>query len=115
VQDQPVVRVQPERLRNDLFQFELDFEYILARGEAGSVAHPEDVRVHGEGFPVESRVENDVRRLPPDTRQLFQLLAPAGDLTVMIAYERFRQSDDVLGFGVEQADRLDRIAHPLFA
>ena len=33
----------------------------------------------------------------------------------MIAYERFRQSDDVFRLGVEQADRLDRIAHPLFA
>jgi len=115
VQDQPVVRVQPEGLRNDLFQLELDFEHILARGEAGSVGHPEDVRIHGEGFLMESRVENDVRRLPPDTRQLFQLLARAGDLTVMVAYERFRQSDDVFRLGVEQADRLDGIAHPLFA
>ena len=33
----------------------------------------------------------------------------------MIADQRFRQGDDVLRLGVEQADRLDRVAQPLLA
>ena len=66
MQDQPVVRVQPEGLRNDLLQLELDLKHVLARGETGAIADAEDVRVDGEGFSVESSVENDVGRLPPD-------------------------------------------------
>jgi hypothetical protein len=56
VQDQPVVRVQAEELRNDLLQLELDPKRILAWRQAGAVAHSEDVRVDGEGFLVEGGV-----------------------------------------------------------
>ena len=51
-----MVRVQAEELRNDLLQLELDPKRILAWRKAGAVAHPEDVRVDGEGFLVEGGV-----------------------------------------------------------
>jgi hypothetical protein len=115
VQDQPVVRIQPEGLRNNPIKLELDAKRVLAGGKAGAVAHPEDVRVDGEGLLVEGGVENDVGRLPPDSRQLLQLFACARHLAAMVADERFGQGDDVLGLGVEQADGLDGVADPILA
>jgi len=110
-----VVRIQPEGLRNDLLQLELDAKRVLAGSKAGAVAHPEDVRVDGECLLVEGGVENDVGRLPPHSRQLLQLFARARDPAAMAADERFRQGDDVLGLGVEQADGLDGVADPVLA
>jgi hypothetical protein len=115
VQDQPVVRIQPEGLRHDLLQLVLDLENVLARSEAGAVAHPEDVRVDRKGFLIEGGVENDVCRLPSHAGQLLELLARARDLAAVIADERFRQGDYVLRLGVEKADGLDGIAESLFA
>jgi hypothetical protein len=68
VQDQPVVRVAPERLRHDLFQLRFDIIDGLAGREAGAVANPEDVRVDRERFLTEGGVEHDVGGLPPDAR-----------------------------------------------
>ena len=72
-----MVRVQPERLGNDLFQLQLDLKHVLARREAGPVAHAEDVRVDCERLLAECGVENDVGGLAPDSWQLLQLLAGA--------------------------------------
>jgi hypothetical protein len=47
VQDQPVVRVAAEGLGHDLVEPGFDLIGCLARGEAGAVAHTEDVRVDG--------------------------------------------------------------------
>jgi hypothetical protein len=110
-----VVRVQPEGLRHDLFKLQLDLKHILAGRQAGTVADAENVRVDREGLLMKCGVENHVRRLPPDAGQLLELLAGSGDSAPMIADERFRQSDDVLRLGVEQADRLDRVANAFLA
>jgi len=115
VQDQPVVRIQPEGLGHHLLQLELDLKRVLPGSKAGAVAHPEDVRVDGEGLLVESGVENDVGRLPPDPRQLLEIFARARDLAAMVADESFGQGDDVLRLGVEQANGLDGVADPILA
>ena len=110
-----MVRVQPEGLRHDLLQLQLDLKHVLAGREPGAVADAEDVRVDREGLLMECGVEDDVRRLSTDAGKLLQLLTRAGNLAPMIADQRFRQSDDVLRLGVEQPDRLDRVANALFA
>ena len=108
-----MVRVQPEGLRNDFLKLELDPKRVLSGSKAGAVAHPEDVRVDGEGLLIEGGVQNDVGRFPPDSRQLLQLFARAWDLAAMIADERFGQGDDILGLCVEEADSLDGVANPI--
>ena len=110
-----MVRVQPKGLGNYLFQLELNLEDVLARREAGPVAHAEDVRVDREGFLAECGVENHVCRLASDSGQLFQLLAGARHLAPMVADQVFRKRNHVLRLGVEQTDRLDRSPQPLLA
>ena len=108
------MRVQPEGLRHDLLQLQLDLEHVLARRESGPVADAEDVRVDRERLLVEGGVEHHVSRFPADSRKLLKLLASAGDLAVVIAHESFGQSDDVLRLSVEQADRLDGVPDAFF-
>ena len=107
------MRVAAKGLRHNFLELQFDLERILARGEAGAVAHTKDVRVDREGFLTESGVEHDVRRLPSDTRQLLELFAGSRNLAGMIADQGFGQGDDVLRLGVEKADGLDRVAQPL--
>ena len=109
------MRIQSERLRDGLFQLELDLERVLARREPGSVADPKDVRVDRERLFVEGGVEDDIGGLAADAGQFLQLFASAGNLAAMIADQCLRQSDDVFRLRVEQPDRLDCIAEPFLA
>jgi hypothetical protein len=115
MQDQPVVRVAPKGLRHDPFELGFDFIDVLARGEAGPVANPEDVRVDRERLLAERRVENDVGGLAADSRQGLQLFAGARNLAAVFIDQRLAERDDVLGLGVEQADGLDCLTQPFFA
>jgi hypothetical protein len=115
MQDQPVVGVQPEGLGHGLIKLELDLQHVLARREARSVADSENVRVDREGLFAESGVEDDIGRLASDAGQFFQFLAGARYLAAMLADQRFRQSDDVLGLRIEQSDGLDGVSQPLLA
>ena len=49
MQDQPVVGIAQELLRYQPQQPLFHFQYILARGNAGTVGDPEDMRVYGHG------------------------------------------------------------------
>jgi len=60
------MRVESEGLGDDLLEFELNLEHVLARRETGAIADSEDVRVDREGLFVESCVEDDVGGLPAD-------------------------------------------------
>ena len=64
-----MVSIQPEWLRDGLFQLELDLERVLARREPGSVADPEDVRVHRERLFMEGGIQDDIGGLAADARQ----------------------------------------------
>jgi hypothetical protein len=68
VQDQPVVRVAAEGLRDDLVELRLDLVDIFARREAGAVADAVHMRVDRERLFAERRVEHDVRGLAADAR-----------------------------------------------
>ena len=110
-----MVRVAPERLRHDLLQFRFDVIDGLARRQPRPVAHPVDVGVDGEGLFAERRVEYDVCRLAADAWKLLQLFARARHLPAMMVDQRLAEQDDVFCLGVEQADRLDRVAQLVFA
>jgi hypothetical protein len=69
VQNQPVVRVAAEGLRDDLLKLGLNLVDILAGRESGAVADAEDVGVDREGFLAERGVEDDVGGLAADARK----------------------------------------------
>jgi hypothetical protein len=69
VQDQPVVRVTPERLGDDLVQLRFHLVRRLPWSEPGTVADAEDMGVDGERLFVERSVEHYVRGLTADARQ----------------------------------------------
>jgi len=105
--------VAAERLGHGPLEFQFDGQWVLARREAGAVADPEHVGIDGERLLAPSGVEDDIGGLAPDPGQRLQGSAVARDFPAMIADQRLRQRDDVPGLGVEQADRLDRLAQRL--
>ena len=110
-----MVRVTAKGLGDDLLKFRFDFVDRLAGRKAGAVADPKDVGVNREGLLAKGRVENDVRGLAADPGQRLQLLARARHFAAMPVDQPLAECDDVPRLGVEQADRLDRVAQRAFA
>ena len=110
-----MVGIPAEGLGNDFFQPGFDLVDVVARRQAGSVAHPKDVGVDCKGFLAECRVEDNVCGLAPDARQFLQLITRARDVPSVIADQGFGERNDVLGLSVEQADRLDLFAKRILA
>jgi hypothetical protein len=105
-----MMRVAAERLRDNLFELGFDHVDCFARSQAGAVADAEDVRIDRKRLLAERGVEDDVRSLAADARQRLQFLASAWDFAAVVINQRLAQGDDILRLGVEQADRLDRVA-----
>ena len=83
--------------------------------QPGAVGDPKDMGVDGDGRLAERLVHHHVGGLAPDPGQLEQGVALARHLPAVIADQRLAQGHDILGLGVEQADRLDVLAHPIDA
>jgi hypothetical protein len=115
VQDQPVVGIAAEWLGNDLFKLGFDLFGSLARRKPGPVADAEYVGVDCKRFLTKGGVEHDVCRLAADAGQGLELLAGAGHFAAKLIDQRLAQRDDILGLGVEQADRLDCLPQPVLA
>jgi hypothetical protein len=107
-----MVCVPSERLRHDLLELRLHVVDALARRQARPVADAVDMRVDREGLLAEGGVEDHVGGLAADARQCLKLLASPWNVAAMMIDQRLAERDDVPGLGVEQADRLDRIAQP---
>ena len=110
-----MMRVAPERLRDDLLELRLNFIDGLAGREAGPIGYAEDMRVDCESLLAERGVEDHVRGLAADARKRLQLLTSPRNLGIVIVNQRLAKRDDVLCLGIEQADRLDRVAKRFFA
>ena len=110
-----MVSVAAKGLRDDLFEPGLDLIDRLAGGKAGPIADSKDVRVDGERLFAKGGVEDDVRGLSAHSGEPLELFASARYLAGMPLDKGMAQSDDIPGLGVEQADRLDRLAKPLLA
>ena len=83
MQNQPVMRIAAEGLRDDLLQLGFDDLDRLAGREAGPVAHAEDVGVDGEGLLAERGVEHDIGGLAAHAGQFLKLFSGAWDFTVV--------------------------------
>ena len=93
--------------RNDTLEPGLDLERIAARGDAGPVAHAEDVGVDGNGGLAEGDVEDDIGGLPSHSGKRFQRLARARHLAAMLGDEFPRERDDVSRLAAVEADGAD--------
>jgi hypothetical protein len=109
------MRIAAEGLGNDPFELRFDLVDSLAGRETGAVADSEYVGVDGEGFLAECGVEDDVGGLAADAGQFLQLVPRAGNLAAKPIDQGLAQRNDVLGLGVEQANRLDRFAQTILA
>jgi hypothetical protein len=114
MQDQPVVRVTAEWLRHNSFELGFNLVDILARREAGAIADAEHVRVDRERLFAKGGVEHHVGGFSPDAGKGLQFLPSPRNFAAVIADQLFGKSDDVLRLGIEQADRLDRVAKMFF-
>ena len=115
MQNKPVMGMALVFVRHDLIQLGLHFERRLSDREAGAIADAEDVRVDRNRGLAEGDIENDIRSLAAYSGQCLERFTTAWDLTAMLLDQLFRQSDDVLRLGAEEADRFDEFPHPLFA
>jgi hypothetical protein len=107
--------IAAERLGHDLLELGFDFIRRFARREAGTVTDSKNMRVDGERFFPERSVEHHIRRLAPHSGERLQLFARMRDLAVKSVDQRRAERNDVLRFGVEQADCLDRVAQRVLA
>ena len=109
------MRVAAKGLRNDLLQLRFDVIDRLPRCQAGAVADPEDVRVDRKCFLSECCIQDNIRGLSTDAGKRLELLARPRHLAAVVIDQRLAQRDDVLRLGVEQTDRLDRVAQLVLA
>ena len=110
-----MVSVAAKGLRDDPFELRFYLVDGPARRQAGPVAHTEDMCVDGKSFFAESCVEDNIGGLASDSGQCLKLFAGARNLAPVPFDQRLAQRDDVLGLGIEQADRLDCLAKPFLA
>lgn len=110
-----MVSIAAEWLRHDPVELCLDLIDIFSRRESRSVADTEDMRVDGERLLSKRRVENDVGRLAAYSRKFLELFPRPRNFTAVLVDQRLAECDDILRFGVEQSDGLDRFAQLFFA
>jgi hypothetical protein len=109
------MRVAAEGLGNDLLQLCLDLVDVLAWSKAGPIADAKDMRVDRERLLAECRVQNDIGSLAANAGQRLQRFPRARHLAAVLLDQCLAEQDDVLRLGVEQSDRLDRIAQRILA
>ena len=64
--------VAAEGLRHDLLKLSFDRVDVFTGRQAGAVANAKNVRVDGEGFLAEGRVEDDVGSLAADSGKFLE-------------------------------------------
>lgn len=106
--------IAPKWLGNDLLELGFDFVDRLSGCEAGTIADPKDMGVDGECFLAERSVENDIGGLSTDSWKFLKFAPGARNLALIFLDQHLAEENDVLGLGVEQSDRLDRLAQGVF-
>ncbi len=110
-----MMRIAPERLRNDPFELRFHFLDGFSRCKAAPVADAEDMGIDREGLLPKGRVEHDIGSLSANAGKLLQLFPSSRNLTAVMFDQCLAERNDILGLGVEQADRLDRFSKVLFS
>ena len=110
-----MVGVAAERLGDDFIELGLDLFGGLSGSKSDTVADPEDMRVDRKGLLTKGGIEHDISRLAAHSRQFLELLTRPWNFTAIFVDQCLAEQDDVPGLGVEQSDRLDRVAQLVFA
>jgi hypothetical protein len=71
MQDEPMVRVQLELVRDLFLQRQLDCQNVLSGGQIGPVADAKNVRVYRDRLFAEGHVQHDVGGLSSGAGQRF--------------------------------------------
>jgi len=69
MQNQPVVRIEQELLRNALEKFAFDYQGCFAQGQPGSIGNTKNMRIHGHRRLAECGVEDDIGCFTSNTWQ----------------------------------------------
>ena len=109
------MRVASERLGHDLLELRFDLVDCFSWSETRAIADPEDVSIDGEGLLAKCSVQDDVRGLAANAGERLELVSRPGNFAAVVVDQRLAEQDDVLRLGIEQADRLDRVAERFFA
>ena len=83
VQEEPMVRVLPIRRRSRREQAFFDLQRRLARRKPGAIGDPEYVGVDADRQLAKYDVQNNVRRLAPDSWECLEGRPVRGDLSSM--------------------------------
>lgn len=92
---------------NCLIQFFLDFQYVFADCQTGTVGDPEYMGVDGDGRQAESRVQNHIGGFTADSRQRLQGGSVLRHFAIVPSQQGFAELDDIGGLAIEQTDGLD--------
>jgi hypothetical protein len=108
VVDQEVRPERPVALRHDLYQVLLDLHRIGVIRQAQALREPRDVGVHDDAdVLVEGVAQDDVRGLPPHSRQAGQLLHRLRDFPAVFLQKAVGHASQALGFVAVEACGLD--------
>src|SRR6185437_14874046 len=94
VQDQPMMGVDEEPVRDDAHESLLDLARRFAGRDGEPVGDAEDVGVDGQRRLAEHRVEHHIGGLAANARQGLERLATARRLAAVPLHDRARQRDD---------------------
>ena len=109
-----MMRADTKRGRGVLIERLFDAKHRFPLGETSAVSDAEDVRINREGFGPERCVHNNIGGFTANTGQRLKCITVGGNLTTMIADQQFGEGNDILGLGVEKANRFDVAFQRLF-
>jgi len=98
--------VMHEFIRDKFQQFLLDFQYVLAGGNACPVGDPENMGIDSNGRLAKRSIEDDIGRLSTDSSQGLKIGTIIRDFAIMLVQQQLAGVDDIAGFGVIQANGL---------
>ena len=103
---------QFERIGRNALQAGFNLIRVLAGREARAVRHTKNMSIDRDGWLPECFIQDDVRCLSTNTRQLDESVPCLWHLAAELVQDHTRERDDVLGLVAPQPDRLDVFGDP---
>ena len=94
MEDERVGGARPPLRRQRAGQLFLDLDRVVAFRDPDAIRDAQHVAIDGQPRHAERVTENDVRRLPPDARQLDERFHHGRHLAAVLLDERVRHADD---------------------
>ena len=101
------MRMQAKFLWHNFKQFLFDLVDVFTWCELHTVGDAEYMGVHCHCRLSKNSVQHNVCRFAPNAREIYEFFAGVGYFAIMLVDKKFRERDNVFGFGVKQADGFD--------